>query len=59
MNALANVLVDEVLHCPENGDCQKPDDRHPERSRVWSELLESAADCQSERSRVWPELHCC
>ena len=44
MNALVNVLVDEVLilQCHENGDCQEPDDRHPERSRVWSELLQSA-----------------
>ena len=26
MNALVNVLVDEVFHC-QNGDCQGPDDR--------------------------------
>ena len=55
MNALVNVFVDEVLHCHENGDCQEPDDRHPERSRVWSELLQSADGYQSERSRVWSE----
>ena len=54
-NALVNVFVDEVLHCHENGDCQEPDDRHPERSRVWSELLQSADGYQSERSRVWSE----
>ena len=59
MNVLVNVLVDEVLHCHEMGDCQEPDDRHPEWSRVWSELLQSADGCQSERSRVWSELHCC
>ena len=41
MDALENVLVGEVLalHCHENGDCQGPDDRHSERSRVWSELF--------------------
>ena len=59
MNALVNVLADEVLHCHENGDCQEPDDLHPERSRVWSELLQSSDGCQSERSHVWSELHCC
>ena len=59
MNAVVNVLVDEVFHCHENGDCQEPDDRHPERPRVWSELLHSADGCQSERSRVWSELQCC
>ena len=26
------------VHCRENGDCQEPDDRHSERSRVSSEL---------------------
>ena len=52
MNALVNVLVDEVLilQCHDNGDSQEPDDRHPERSRVWSELLQSADGSQSERS---------
>ena len=44
MNALVNDLVDQALHCHENGDCQEPDDRHPERSRVWSELH----SCQDE-----------
>ena len=40
MNALVTVFADEVLifHCHENGDCQEPDDCHPECSRVWSEL---------------------
>ena len=36
MDAVVDVLVDEVLilHCHENGNCQEPDDRHSERSRV-------------------------
>ena len=36
MDALESVLEDEVLilHCHANGDCQKPNDRHSERSRV-------------------------
>ena len=36
MDELEDVLEDEVLilHCHENGDCQEPDDRHSERSRV-------------------------
>ena len=61
MDASVNVLEDEVLilHCHENGDCQEPDDRHAERSRVWSELLQSADGYQSARSRVSSELHCC
>ena len=42
----------------ENGDCQEPDDRHSERSRVGSELLHSADDFPSEHSRVSSELHC-
>ena len=41
------------LHCELNGDCQ------PERSRVSSELLQSAGDCQSEYSRVLSEFHSC
>ena len=47
MDALVNVLGSEVLilHCHENGDCQQPDDRQSERSRVRSELLQSADDC--------------
>ena len=34
MDALVHVLVNEILipHCHLNGDCQEPDDRHPERS---------------------------
>ena len=38
MDALVDVLEDEVLidHSHVNGDCQEPDDRHSERSRVWS-----------------------
>ena len=61
MDALENVFVGEVLilHCHENGDCQEPDDRHSERSRVGSELLQSTNDFQSEHSRVSFELHCC
>ena len=61
IDALVNVLEDEVLtfHCHENGDCPKPDGRHPAGSRVWSELLQSADGCESERSRVRSELHCC
>ena len=40
MEVVVNVPVDEVLtdHCRENGDCQEPDDRHSERSRVSSEF---------------------
>ena len=58
MDALVNVLVDEVLilHCHENDDCQEPDDRHSERSRVGSELLQAADVFQSEHSRVSSEL---
>ena len=54
MNALVNVLADEVLipDCHENGNCQEPGDRNPERSRAWSALLQSAGDCQSERSLI-------
>ena len=48
-----------ILYCHENGDWQEPDDRHSERSRVGSELLQSAGDFQSEHSRVSSELHCC
>ena len=58
MNALVNVLVDEdfLVHYHKNGDCHEPDDRNPERSRVWSELSQSAGDCQSESSRGWSQL---
>ena len=61
MDALENVFVGQVLilHCHENGDCQEPDDRRSERSRVGSELLQSAHDFQCEHSRVSSELHCC
>ena len=43
MDALENVFVGEVLilHGHENGDCQEPDDRHSDRSRVGSELLQA------------------
>ena len=60
MDALVNVLVGEVLtlHCHENGDCQEADDRHSERSRVGSKLLQSGDNFQSEHSRVSSELHC-
>ena len=40
MNAIENVLVDEVL-------ILHPDVRHPERSRVGSELLQAADGCHS------------
>ena len=58
MDDLEDVFAGEVLilHCLKNGDCQEPDDRHSERSRVGSELLQSADDFQSERSRVSSEL---
>ena len=61
MDAFVHVLVGEVLilHCHQNGDCQEPDDRHSDRSRGGSELLQSADGCQSERSCVSSELHCC
>ena len=61
MDALENVFVGEVLilHSHESGDCQEPDDRHSERPRVGSELLQSADDFQSEHSRVSSELRCC
>ena len=55
MDALGNVLV-LILHCHENGDCQEPDDRQSERSRV-SELFQSADVCHSELSRVSSESH--
>ena len=71
MDALVNVFVGEVLilQCHENGDCHavalrasselsQSADYQSVRSRVWSELLQSAGGCQSERSRVFPsELH--
>ena len=62
------VLQDEVLlYCHETGDChavplrasseQSPSlDCQAARARDWSELLQSAGDCQSERSRG-PEVH--
>ena len=61
MDALEDAFRGEVLilQCHENGDCQEPDDRQSERSRVGSELLQSADDFQSEHSRVSSELHCC
>ena len=55
MNALVNVLVDEVLHCYEDGDCQEPYDRHPGRSRVWSELY----CCQDEDEDEVQVIGCC
>ena len=56
---------------PLNGDCQEPDERHSERSRVSElfqsversrvsyEVLQSTGDCQSEHSRVLSEFHSC
>ena len=43
MDALGNVFKGEVLilHGHENDDCQELDDRHSNRSRVGSELLQS------------------
>ena len=60
MDALVNILEDEVLtlHYHEIGDCQEPDDRHSDRLRGGSELLQSADGCQPERFRVSSELHC-
>ena len=57
MDALEGVREDEVLvlHCELNGDCQEPDGRHSERSRV-SEVFQAAESCQLERSRVSSEL---
>ena len=57
MDALGSVFVSEVLilHYHVNGDCQEPDERLLERSRV-SELFHSAGSWQSERSRVSSEL---
>ena len=61
MDALENVFIGEVLilHGYENGDCQELDDRHLDRSRVESELLQPDDVFQSERSRVSFELQCC
>ena len=66
MDALVNVLVGGVLilHCHENGDCRaaalrasselsQSADCQSLRSRVLSEILQSAGDCQSERSRLF------
>ena len=60
MDALVNVLLGEVLilHCHEKGDCpavalrasselSQSADCQSVRSLVWSELLQSAGDCQS------------
>ena len=51
MNALVNVLVDEVLHYHVNGDCQEP----AERSRLWSELH----CCQDEDEDEVQVIGCC
>ena len=58
---LESVRKDEVLvlHCELDGDCEEPDERHSERSRVSSELLQSAGDCQSEHARVLFKFHSC
>ena len=60
MDALEHFFVGGVLilHCHENGDCQEPDDRHSDRSRVESELLQSD-DFPSGHSRVSSELQWC
>ena len=57
MDALGNVFL--ILHGHENGDFQELDDRHSDRSRVESELLQTDDVFQSERSRVSFELQCC
>ena len=61
MDALGNVLIGEVLilHGPENDDCQELDDRHSDRSRIESELLQPDDVFQSECMRVSFELQCC
>ena len=43
MDALENVFEGEVLilHYHKNGDCQELDDRHSDRSRGGSELLQA------------------
>ena len=58
---LENVLKGEVLvlHGHEKDDCQELDDRHSDRSRVESELLQPDDVFQSECSRVSFELQCC
>ena len=60
MDAFENVFVGEVLilHYHENGDCQEPDDRHSDRSRGGSALLQLAAVFQSDCLRVSFELQC-
>ena len=61
MDALEIVFIGEVLilHGYEKGDCQDLDDRHLDRSRVESELLQPDDVFQSERSRVSFELKSC
>ena len=59
MDALGNVSKGDVLilHGHVNDDCQEPDDRHSDRSRGGSEVLQSAYDFQPEHSRDSSELH--
>ena len=54
MDALENVFDSEllILHYHENGDCEEPEDRHSDRSRGGSELLQTDDVFQSGRSRV-------
>ena len=61
MNAFGNVLKGEVLilHGHEKDDCQELDDRHSDRARVESELLQADDVFQSECSRVSFEHQCC
>ena len=46
-----------LFHCHGNGDSQELDDRHSDRSRVESQLLQADDVFQSERSRVSFKLH--
>ena len=58
MDVLEDVFVSEVLilHCHENDNFHEPDDRHSKRSRVGSELLQSADDFQSKHVSVSSEF---
>ena len=60
MDAIANVFTSEVLilNGYESGDCQDLDDRHLNRSRGGSELIQSDDVFPSESSRFSFELQC-
>ena len=61
MDVPGNVLKSEVpiFHGHENDDCKELDDRHSDRSRVESEMLQADDVFQSECLRVSFELQCC